>query len=486
MVKSKIIEEQKISFDGNLLINTRTINRTSNIYQRIEQRSRKNSTVSVSEFSELLVLLESISTSGKLYYDGTVPSIDTGSIRRVEESIESKAGVGNLFDIAEPSSDEELLLMCRAGVEQAIPLLLNRIKEFSESPEQLNKSLSDIKPLANADFEKIKRFSELVTHSDIPDNEKSEFCKSVMRENFNGSKCVAGILALPNIEEPYAKFKKQCRSLVSQHENDGEKMRLIIPMFINSFRANFLNTLANNSGNAAFFSGPDTEHVLDCQTPLLASYFAKRMGEDLWAKLSQGTPIEERMQSRVNFPFIGLLTFLDSNPNEPYSVFNGALQDKDPIRAEFLAKKGGQWRFIHSMNASELEEFTNKKLDSVYSSMRRRYNFYDRVMRVNSRYLQPTLSAYIAKQPSIDCARLLLTSLGCAVPDELSESLPAHALEATDYTLNQVITPGAHINNACFTQRINKRLQKISEDPELGKIISKKVEQVFGLELAKD
>lgn len=493
MPEIKIHETKSFENAGNLLINSRSIIRVGDLFSRVHDRANSNKQISVDELSELLVLLESIATSCDLYFDGTIPQKDADLVSVAERDIEDRVG-SNLFDPAKPETDKDLLNMCVAGICQSAPILIDSMEAFNRSPDAPEKTVAGVRPLGEdkdpADF--IRRMSEPL----MPEDERAEHALSVMKEPFNGGKCVAGLLGAHAEGSDDLDITQKSREFVTRHMHDDRRMRFIIPMFMNGFRANFLNTLGTEHARAAFFTGPEVGHVLDRQVPLLASYIAKRVGEENWHRLRFDEKTRDQMKTDINFPFLGLLIFLSGKPSEPYSVFEEALADRGSLRDIFLKKNGGRIRYIHGMDATELEEFTKGKLEKIYQRINNQIITYGRVLDFNHRYVCPILERISELMPF---ARVLQKTVGeglgglegVEIATEIGEDIKAPYLHpetpelvnSYSYVVNRMFSREEDYANYAFIKGVSQRLEAILEDDDTSCIVADQTKDLFGMEL---
>lgn len=479
----KTIQELETNFAGNLLINTRTITNTNTLFERITSGANSDKTISVTQLSELLVLLEAIATSNRLVYDGTVPQREIDKIRVAEDTLESRIGDTSVFDSIQPESDDQTLALCKAGIQQSSRLLRNRIETFTRSPSEIRQNLKDIRPLNS---ESARKFADELLKELPPRDEREAGAIDLIRRNpFNGAKCAAGILVTEPDDDALSDdadsgdIRSLCRSVVANRSDDD--LCWIVPMFINSFRSNFLNSLGAEHGDAAFFAGPDIERVMDQQIFLLGSYVGARLSEDHLRRDILESAMTERLSSTAQFPFLGLLILLTAEDKDPFSVFRTSLDDKEVLLAEFMAQKGGQSRFIHDLDHTALKEFKEAKLEPVFKTMQRRVSWHDSVDRPHKRIIQPMIKWYAFIRP-------LLKKLAGEFDDDvpLPEGQPGMGA-ALEYAINDTLLPGEFLRYAVFTHQIRKRLEEILLDRDgLQNHIELRVREVLGCEIVPD
>ncbi len=475
----QLFEEKNTNFAGNLLINTRTITQTNDLFEKIVHTRTNQNKITVSELSELLVLLESISTSNELVYDATVPSGVIDNIRASEINLERQIDNKNIFRGVKPNSEKQTLALCKAGIKQSSALLAERIGIFKNSREIVSKRLKDVKPL---NVKSATAFAKELTNPLPPMNEREEYANQLIRRNpFNGAKCAAGILSTEAEEDHLAgsgdDIRSLCRDLVRDQTEDD--LCYIVPMMMNAFRSNFLNTLGAEHGEAAFFAGPDIEQVMDQQVFLLSSYVAGKLTDSGLAPELLESALGERFQNTNQFPFLGLLTLLGGEDGDPYSIFRNSLSDKDHLLAEFLAKKSGKKRYIHDFNAEELNEFKEEKLGNIFQKLQKRVKVFNWVDRVNHKLLQPALEWYPLLKPY---AEIALNKLNINLN---LEDIPDGMGDPITYIINQTLMPDKYLNYATFTHNINKKLHLALSNRGEQDIITERVSKVLGCELVK-
>ncbi len=248
-------------------------------------------------------------------------------------------------------------------------------------------------------------------------------------------------------------------------------------MIINSFRTNFLSSLAAKQGNAAVFAGPEMERVIDQQVFLLSNYVAGQLSASYLSPHIMRSKLGEYFHNINQFPFVGLLTLLTSNDGDPYSVFRTSLADKDHLLAKFSAQQANSKRYIHDFDVNELIEFKQGKLHQIYQKLEKRVNIFKMTDRLNHKFLQPAINWYSVTMP------LLNEILNQSEVDFRFRSITSGSASATTYLINQMLMPGEHLRYATFTHQIRKNLNLILKNQGQQNIISERVSKVLGCEL---
>ncbi len=492
--KKKPLAESDIDFQGNLLINTRTITSTNDFFGAITGPGRREDRISVTQLAELLVLLETIATAHELVYDATVPEREIARLRAAEDELERNIGNRDLFRGVRPASSDETLSLCKAGIRQSAMLLRERIDVFAAAPGAVRERLPDISPMAIGNPSP-RAFADALSAPTPPSHERDEYLADLIERNpFNGAKCVAGILAMDPDDEDGAPdggdFRGLCRALVTGKSD--EELRWIVPMLINGFRSNFLNTLAADHGDAAFFAGPAIEQVMDQQVLLLGSYVAGKLSRRPLERDLLESALAKKFQTTDQFPFLGLLTLLSARNGDPYSVFECSLGDKDMLRNRFLAQKGTRKRFIHDFASDELADFKEEKLGGVFKRLERRVAFHAAIDRLNRTFVQPVIEGYRTAQPFINAALGITGMLpdNVAVPllDDIDidlPELPEGVGPASAYLIDRVILPDGYMHYKTFTHQIRQRLNVILANRGVQDVITERVQDVLGCEIVE-
>lgn len=479
----KPIETIETNFAGNLLINSRTITNTDKLFRKIISGPRSARKINVTELSELLVLLEAIATSNRLVYDGTVPQGEIDKVRLAEQTLEDRIGDANVFDAIQPETDTQMLALCTFGIQQASRLLRKRIELFGGSPADIGKKLNGVRRL---DPNMARKFAQELLQEPPPNDDCAAYAADLIRRNpFNGAKCVAGLLLVASGNDALRDNASEedittlCRAMVADRSDDD--LCWIVPMFIDSFRSNFLNSLGAEHGGAAFFAGPAIEHAMEQQVFLLGSYVGARLTEEALQRDILKSAMENRLTSTSQFPFIGLMVLLSAEDGEPFSVFRTSLDDKETLLAEFLARQGGQKRFIHDLDQEALQEFKQAKLEPIFRRMQQRVAIHDHVDRVNKRIIQPAISWYAFIRPALNAL------LGQIDDDYRAPEGQPGAGAALEYAVNDALLPGEYLRYASFTHRIRGRVEAILQDRDgMQNLLTTRVREVLDCELVPD
>lgn len=469
-------------FNGNLLINTRTISRTDALFAKVTDQRRSPTQISIAELSELLTLLEAIATSGSLFYDSTVPGAEQDRIRAAENRLESEIGNTDVFSGICPEKPSDIARLCQSSFEQSLPLMQRRIDEFMHiRGRPLARLYASQRRLPAA---AARAFADAVLAPRPQQEELQELAEKLIEDNaFNGAKCVAGMLLCEQGSEAQlegAGFAEANRAMLKDRSDDD--LQIIVPALINAFRSNYLNVLGGDEQQAAFFAGPEIDTVLSQQIPLLTSHIARSMVKERLEQDITASRMAHHLQGHHHFPFLGLMILLSADEKAgPYALFNQSLQDKNMLLAEFMARQGGGVRYIHDMDSQALAEFHGAKLDSIASAMRRKVNLLNVFDRVCKWKVQPGLrnlpASIFAMNLILQASGLDLQLDGCLADFQHSADAAANYLE--------------HSNNFAdvrryqtFTQNIETRLEDIREnDADLGQLIEDRLQKVLNCTL---
>lgn len=468
-MKTKLIDEQVADFSGNLLVNTRTIASLADVLQRSERGS--GGAISLSEFANLITVLEALATSGRVIYDGTVPQRENEKMIEVHDYLADRVGQTDTISAVAPESVDETMRLCREGIRQSALLIKNRLDALFANGRSITKPI-DVKRLEG---EAPRKFADAFLQAPIDQETITDAARALVADNpFNGAKCAAGLMLLDQSEEERA-IRDYCGEVLQTSSDDD--LSIIVPALINAFRASYLNEVGALD-QAAFFAGPEIDQVKSQQILLLSSYVGSRLGKEKLSEVVTYVNGEERARDK-SFPFIGLMIFLSGAQRDPYSIVNEALADRDELQAAFsmMAAKSGKKRYIHDMDAHQLYAFKEEKLDRLYRGLHRKLRAYDWWTRVNQKYLEPAFALLPAINETFSQIQSTV-EMNDAVVGEVSGG-------RLQFLIDKLVLSKGDAFYSTFTHRIGNRLGGILSDVDGGTLIKERVEQVLGLELVK-
>ncbi len=437
--------------------------------QRAEQRN--NGKISVSEFANIITVLEALATSGRVVYDGTVPRREIDRMMEVHDLLATRVGRADIIDGVAPETVDETTALCREGARQSSLLIRSRLEGLFAYGRAIRKPI-DVTPLEG---EASRKFADAFLNAPLDQEGVEETAMSLIAGNpFNGAKCAAGIMLLNQSEDERA-VRNYCRQVL-QNSSDTD-LAIIVPTLMNAFRASYLNEVGALD-QAAFFAGPDIDQVKSQQILLLSSYVGSRLGEEKLSEVVRYVNGEERARDK-SFPFIGLMIFLSGTQRDPYSIVNEALADRDELQAAFsmMAAKSGKKRYIHDMDAHQLYAFKEEKLDRLYRSLDRKLRAYDWWTRVNQKYIEPAFALLPAINETFSQIQSTV-EINDAVVGEVSGG-------RLQFLIDKLVLSKGDAFYSTFTHRIGNRLGGILADIDGETFIKERVEQVLDLELVK-
>jgi hypothetical protein len=468
-LNTELIDEQDTDFSSNLLVNTRTIASLADVLHRSERGA--GGAISLSEFANLITVLEALATSGRVIYDGTVPQRENEKMMEVHDHLADRVGRTDTISAVAPETVNETTRLCREGARQSCLLIKTRLDGLFASSGTVTKP-DDVTPLEG---EAPRKFADAFLKAPLDHETVEEVARTLVASNpFNGAKCAAGIMLLNNTEDERT-VRDYCRQVL-QNSSDAD-LTILVPTLINAFRASYLNEVGALD-QAAFFAGPEIDQVKSQQILLLSSYVGSRLGKEKLSEVVTYVNGEERARDK-SFPFIGLMIFLSGTQRDPYSIVNEALADRDELQAAFsmMAAKSGKKRYIHDMDAHQLYAFKEEKLDRLYRGLHRKLRAYDWWTRVNQKYLEPAFALLPAINETFSQIQSTV-EMNDAVVGEVSGG-------RLQFLIDKLVLSKGDAFYSTFTHRIRNRLGGILSDVDGETLIKERVEQVLGLELVK-
>ncbi|MEM1288405.1 MAG: hypothetical protein AAGH60_08640 [Pseudomonadota bacterium] len=511
-----------MSYSGNLLINSRTItDGLQKVAELAKTKSSSRNELSIDDLASILTLLEAISTSNSLMYDGTLPQRQLDTIAQCEDEFEGQLSDKSLLSTAAPPT-EALLDLCAKAILETAPTLQARIQDFLSNPNQLSDNLKDVDALAPRRYFKavegrrkkpsgftdrmVKAFShELVARSSATGH--IDQCHSILEQNFTGAKCVAGLLRALHLTDQTSRtanatrILEWCAKQIELCHGRPEHLRYLVPLCINTFRSSLLPILATDYGS-------EEGKGLYFSTARFTPIFKRRA--ELFATTAFDTFVERKIKSKIkdedlvssvfradDFPFFGLLFVLNASDGDPYSAFQNAIENRHVSAASHVEDFASSARvtkpYRYNQSVKEIEDAHTKLLEKVCrridSKVWREQNIKQPLSFGVTRAVH--MGARLAPWAQLAMAGLSSDLMVEYLPEfpwlQTGDGSAPAPLSGTgmEVLISQKFKDPESLAYVAFAQTVDQALREALANAETNRVVAERVEKVFNCTLVE-
>jgi hypothetical protein len=337
------------------MFNQRTILGALNSIQGHDEQetSLAGRPVAIHELVNVLVLLESITMSNRLFLDGTLPPGDLFRTWAVVQKVEAASATSlNLGPIT--PGREELLPAFKDSAETASLLIVDSLNNLDHATDQPLEG--DIGRFVGTVIEAHENpWARCAMASEIADAASSG------RETFRGSKCVAGLISAECEDLNLLAIVAERLRAASE---SGQ--RIIAALLINRFRINYANSLAGMK-KAMYLADVSIEDLKATQVMLFWRYMARKIAERYKADL---TPQSQSLfDSGLGGAPLGFAILMNTTGSSPYALIEEALKMRDRGFIKASAADTPQERYLHQMTETEFAAFQENLFGTKWMSL---------------------------------------------------------------------------------------------------------------------
>lgn len=339
-------------YTGPITLNSRSLQTSLGILSG----NRKGQDITRQELSDLLNFLEAYIHADKILFDGTIPDNQVQKTLDNSEVLHKKGWLWKeknyeLLPI-KPSNESETFANCQESATEASELIKNIQSDGLKS-----------KPLEDKDAQEFAKAFRIA--NDLSPQARKHYAEELIQKNeFVGSKCVAGILSSTLPESDYFKIVYK---LISSHKNNPDYLRHVSAELINRFRANYINCISAQH-SSAYVPHPRLEDLKSQQTMLLWRY----LGKHLYNDKSVDFPLnqEDNLSNEAEtFPF-GFSLLMQTGIKSVEDLLQRADELRDTSFTKYMASEEVMnKRFIHTMDKESLTKLQDELFEDSLSSI---------------------------------------------------------------------------------------------------------------------
>ena len=448
-------------FRGALAFNQRTL--SGAIKSLLGESSPKApKSLSFSDLSNVLLVLESIAMSSGMCLDGTLPPADVTDMESALARIRDRSGVALDVEFLKPPA-ATLHTMFKSAA-NAAALLIN--EHLGSLDEQTDKPLS-----GDVDISKFVAGLESASNStsaheialDIADK------AAVGVETFRGSKCLAALILAD--QDPIPLVELAAKTIVGAPEATQRKA---IAVLINRFRINYVNSLATLR-DAAYLADTAIEPLKVEQVMVFSRYFAEKIAAQYRDELSVAT--RKLFDQNLGGAPLGFAILMNSRGTSAPQLLEEATRIRSLEFVAAAARETPQKRFLHQFDEAEFSNFRDYLFSERWSNLVKppeRSKFASCLWRT----IQSPAAVGTAAMAGVALAVMALgpgaLAAGAAVGGGLMLNLEQFA--------GAHVPSGTEANVVAIDQyrKLDKYFAAAAEDDRVVKALADRVERLFG------